>query len=554
MIVDGVDSAPHHSDICIVGAGPVGLALAFRCAELDLSVLVIEAGNNGHTGRAGSLGPISFCNHHHVESVDSVSSGIGGTSRLWGGRCVTMDDLDFAVRRHVPHSGWPIPHSELSTHYEEALRFLNCGPLAALPQVAPGGSVTLDSLEQWSAEPDLGRAYREQLSSTPNITVIKNATATRIALSGGSGEVRHLDVRAGTRSFKVRAEAYVLAGGGLENTRLLLAAQRTSPQLFGGAHGPLGRFYAGHLTGYLSVIEFDNPRYDNLLRFEKSPAGNPARRRLAIQPDVQRANRLLNSAFWLESLSISDPNHGSGALSLVYIVFALTGLYPRIAKGLAPAAVASQTRRYDKHWRNISGDSGALHGAAKTLVQMLVRRFRRQAGAVRNPRRRYLLRYHAEQAPDPKSRVSLDPQDRSLLPGLQIDLRFGDQDFNSIVRSHQLIDQWLRTNRIGHLDYIHRTGERSNAVRAQALDGYHQIGLTRMSTNPQEGVVNPDCRVHDVDNLYVAGSSIFPTGGQANPTLPAVALALRLAEHLARVKRRQASSAPAPDQTVERAS
>ena len=120
------------------------------------------------------------------------------------------------------------------------------------------------------------------------------------------------------------------------------------------------------------------------------------------------------------------------------------------------------------------------------------------------------------------------------LPNLRIDFRYQQQDVESIVRSHEILDGWLQRENIGRLDYLTDVNLRGEAVLKQALDGYHQIGLTRMADDPKTGVVDRHCRVHDVANLFVAGSSVFPTSGQANPTLPAVALALRLGNHLSR--------------------
>src|SRR5690606_12842690 len=153
--------------------------------------------------------------------------------------------------------------------------------------------------------------------------------------------------------------------------------------------------------------------------------------------------------------------------------------------------------------------------------------------AVVNPRNRYLLRYHGEQRPDSTNRVILNDQlDGSPLPKLRIDFRFQIGDAESVVDSHIVLDRALREAGLGQLTYLAEPDKLVERVLKQALDGYHQIGLTRMAADPRQGVVDPQCRVHDVANLHVAGSSVFPTAGQANPTLPAVALALRLADRL----------------------
>ncbi|MEW5716878.1 GMC family oxidoreductase, partial [Pseudomonas sp. SB113] len=129
-------------------------------------------------------------------------------------------------------------------------------------------------------------------------------------------------------------------------------------------------------------------------------------------------------------------------------------------------------------------------------------------------------------------------EDGAALPRLSVDFHFQKQDVESVVRSHEIIDEWLQSEGIGRLHYLTAPERRDEAVLNQALDGYHQIGLTRMSESQSTGVVDRNCRVHDVANLFVAGSSVFPTAGQANPTLPAVALALRLADHLGNLVKR----------------
>jgi GMC oxidoreductase len=157
----------------------------------------------------------------------------------------------------------------------------------------------------------------------------------------------------------------------------------------------------------------------------------------------------------------------------------------------------------------------------------------RKPGFVDNRKDRYPLYYHGEHAPNPNSRVRLSGERDALgLPRAVVDLRFTDVDANSVVESHALLDAWLRRKGIGRLDYFDAAEERSTRVLEQACDGYHQIGLTRMSSSPRQGIVDGNCRVHDVDNLFVASSSVFPTSGQANPTFLAVAMAARLAEHI----------------------
>lgn len=538
MLLDpGGHDSVSPADICIVGAGPVGLALAFSCAEGGLTVTLVDSGDFGRKpGGQGLFGSLDITTEHHANLKLTSHRGIGGASRLWGGRCVMLDDIDFEQRPHVPFSGWPITHGEIARHYRGALDFLGFGKSASEPPMAAvHGEASADLVEQWSPEPDLARFQGGRLRASPRIRTYSGCTVTQIRLDPEGRQVAGLSANWRGRTVEFNAKAYVLAAGGLENARLLLATQRAWPEKFGGPDGALGRFYTGHLTGYLATIQFAQPGFARKLWYQKRGDGSHVRRRLALTPEAQRRRRVLNTAFWLESFSVSDPAHGSGALSMIYVGLALMRLYPHLGRGLAPSATEPEWRGYREHLLNIRHDPQLLASTVRVLSQLMLQPFRRRAFAVVNPRDRYLLRYHAEQRPNPDNRVTLSgQQDGSPLPRLRVDYRFLPEDATSVVESHAVLERSLQHAGIGRLDYLAEPDRRIDRVLKQALDGYHQIGLTRMSADPRDGVVDRNCRVHDLANLYVVGSSVFPTAGQANPTLPAVALALRLADHLQR--------------------
>lgn len=228
---------------------------------------------------------------------------------------------------------------------------------------------------------------------------------------------------------------------------------------------------------------------------------------------------------------------------MFYLALATLRLYPRLGRGLAPSPTPFE-RRHQAHLANIRQDPHLLISTLQVLAQLRQQPFRKRVFALLNPRGRYLLRYHAEQFPDPENRVTLlERQDGTELPSLRINFRFQTEDTKSVVESHDVLNRALQSAGLGQLEYLAEPGERLERVLKQALDGYHQLGLTRMSEDPHLGVVNSQCRVHDVANLYVSGSSVFPTAGQANPTLAAVALALRLADNLLAKPFMSASSA-----------
>lgn len=510
--------------VCVIGAGPVGLALAFALERQGVSVLLVEAGRNGHDGRLASI-----TNHHHAPLASSTAGGLGGTTSLWGGRCVPFDDIDFLERAHVPNSGWPIGHESISRYYADALHFLNVRASALSPGVgaSPAGDVHLDSIEWWSSQPDLGVTCRERIEKSRLIHFLSDTSATTIDVDA-TGAVTDVRLSNGHGDMRVPVTTLVLACGGVGNVRLLHELRKKQPERISPT---LGHYYQGHLTGYIAVIELENDATVEQLSFQRAPSGGIFRRRFQLSGDVQRRLGLLNSVFWLDTISISNAIHHSAGLSALFLALQLTGLYGLLAKGKAAGSRLSTGVRYREHFRNLVPTLSAFRDLQTTVGQLLRRRDRNKP--LVNPARRYLLRYHAEQIPDHASTVLPAPAGVEDRPAaVAIDYRVSEEDLESIEKSHAFLDQWLRENGVGKLDFLHPSSERRQALRVQAYDGFHQIGLTRMAATADAGVVDSDCKVHGIANLYVAGSCVFPTGGHANPTLPAVALAMRLADHL----------------------
>lgn len=518
--------------VCIVGAGPVGLAIAFKLESSGLPVTLIEADEDGVP-----LGELVVSNGNHAFPDKTCRPGIGGGSALWGGRCVEFDDLDFEVRDHVAMSGWPIRHEELASYYPEALRFLNCGVILPEHSKPPAGSegVNTSAIERWSSSSDLEETATARLTTSPRIELIRG-TVTNIVLDpSGSRAVAVTVVMKDGASTDVGADLFVLAAGGLETARLLLLLKKEQPGCALGTNPFLGSCYQGHLTGYIATIDFADPASARKFAFQKDADGHVFRRRFQLQPEHQRQEGLLNTVFWTDAISVSDPLHGSGTLSLLYMFLDRLGLYARWSKGLAPA-ISGPRAANGEHWVNVRSDGHLFRGLWRTVTSLISRR--KGSRLLFNPAGRYLLRYHAEQSPNCFSRVELSTgKSGSQAPALRVDYRVKAQDLRSVVRSHELLDTWLRQSGLGRLHYLVTPPARIRQVLDQANDGFHQIGLARMAEGPEKGVVDPDCRIHGMANLYVAGSAVFPTSGQANPTLPAVALALRLAGTLVKVAR-----------------
>ena len=534
-----IDSAIPDCDVCVVGAGPVGIALALACERQGLSVLLLESGRERPDRFAATLnaGHVVKTRHHAPTDI-AMCRGLGGTSRWWGGRCVPLDDIDFARRPHLPRSAWPIPHEEIARWYEAAAAYFGIGPAGFTAGIAPWsefGDVRCNQLERWCPEINAGRRHRARLAASPRVTVLLGATVTEVHLSGDGRRVTALTVADAKCKVRIEPRTIVLACGGLETTRLLLQAQQQRPQLFGGGDGPLGRGYMGHISGKIADLVLADPAAVAVHDFFLDQ-GVFARRRFTLKPEVQLREELLNIAFWPDNPPFHTPGHGNGVLSLVWLALAIPPIGRMLlSEGVRINHLGPPPHHWLRHaWNVIRSPVATIGNIAGILHSRVLASPRRPGFLVRSRDGRYALHYMAEQAPNGASRLTLSSNKDALgLCFLDIELHYGEQDAKSVLRAHEVLDQSLRQAKLGRLEYREPPEARIASILQQASEGYHQIGTTRMGVTAQDSVVDATCRVHGVDNLYVSSSSVFPGSGQANPTFAAVALALRLAAHLA---------------------
>lgn len=528
-------------DSIVVGAGPVGLAYAMEAADAGSRVLLVDAGDLG-SGRRDVPASVSRRTNivdpaRHAPLELTTRQGIGGTSWLWGGRCVAFEPIDFEARDFVPGSEWPIGIDDVAPWYAATARHLDCGAPAFRSDQPdwPGlCEFSMSNLERWARRPKLGPRLGARVVAHPLVSVLTRTRLERIEFADdGAVSALHVD-RAGVPA-RLRATSYVLALGGLETTRFLLGVQRERPSAFGGVGGPLGRFYMGHATGSIADIVLDDPARAADLDFVRDGWDTYTRRRFTLSEEAQRRHRVLNTSFYLDNPPFYEHEHRNATLSLVFLGLAVPPVGRTIlAEGIRLRHVGPHPFRVAAHLRNILRKPWR---AVLDVLDIIARRYlspvRKPGFILRNDGGRYALHYHAEQLPNPESRLSMRAApDGGLI--LDVDYHFLEADIDSLLRCHRLLDHELRAAGIGRLEYL---AQDAAGVRAmaweQATDGFHSIGTTRMSGDPVTGVVDGDCRVHGVANLYIASSSVFPTSAEANPTFVAAALAVRLAHHLA---------------------
>jgi choline dehydrogenase-like flavoprotein len=430
----------------------------------------------------------------------------------WAAR--PLDPIDFDVRPGIRYSGWPFDRAHLDPYYVRAQQLCRLGPFDyepgrwADPTRTPRLPLPWESVETtiFQHGTDSFAVYYPELVRAPNVTLLLHATVVDLALGTDRGRVDRVEIRRkdGSRCF-VRSRVVVLAAGGIENPRLLLLSRRVQRRGLGNERDLVGRFFAERLsarTGYVVPATAELVGNAGLYAVHEAAPGVRVQGALRVRDAAQRERQLLNCAFFLPT---RNPSMTAEAVRSV----------ATLAKARRRRPLPSGTAR---HLRNVFTGLGDLGVFA-------VDRLRR----IDVTRQILVLRAQAEQAPNRDSRVTLGTRrDRFGQPVARIDWRPASSDRASIRASQELIDLALRSAGLGHVELM--LGEEDPPA---LLEGnFHHLGTTRMHADPAHGVVDADCRVHTVANLYIAGSSVFPTYGCSNPTLTVVALALRLADLL----------------------
>lgn len=547
MIVDANQiqrGARIDCDVCIVGTGAAGIALALRLSDSGLKVVLLEAGDPRADGRRQQA-------LYEGEVVDAALHSppdkyrqrrLGGSTTIWGGRCVPFDPVDFERREHVPLGGWPVAYEEVARYYPAATALAEAGrcdysaDTAFAPRrdaLVPGFEsdvVTTTGLERFSCPTDFWRRYGPRLRVADNVTVLTGANCRHVRLAESARRLSHFDVcTLAGNEFTVAPKAGVVAAGGLETVRLLLASNDVARAGIGNEHDVVGRYYMCHIAGSVGTLTLNGP--PSLVRhgYEVSPEGIYCRRRFALTAEAQRRLGVANACARLHFSKVTDPSHRNGVLSTLSLAKSLISY--EYGKRLNDGHEASLGTTMS-HLRNVVcdiGDTTAFMTHWLLKRKLSVRKF--PSVILRNRTNRFSFEINAEQQPLAHSRVSLaDAKDELGMPRLKVDWRYAAADIDSVRKTLEVFAEEFRRTGTGRYEFDPATLE-EDLTRFGAYGGHH-IGTARMGTDLRTSVVDGDCQVHGVAGLYVAGSAVFPTSSQANPTLTLLALSLRLGDHL----------------------
>lgn len=532
-----------EADVCIAGAGAAGITLALELLGSGLDVVLLESGGFKDESATQALYAGTVADERLHSPPDRYRQRrFGGSTTLWGGRCMPFDPIDFEERPYLPGSGWPLSREMLEPYYRRANLLCEAGRFAytaeeafasPLAPVIPGfisRDFSTNQLERFSCPTNFGQRYRAVLTAARDLRVLLHANVVKIALDATGTQVTEFGLRTlQDKTLRVKAKRHVLALGGLEVARLLLANRDTHPQGIGNQHDLVGRHYMCHMAGTVGTLELDGTRNGVHHGYDRADGGVYCRRRFALGAATQRRLGIGNFIARLHHPRITDPAHGTGILSMLYLA------RPFIPYEYAKRLHGDETRGWRdwlRHVGNVCGDPAATAAFLWNWYHFRYRASRKFPSIVVHPRKpRFSLDFHSEQQPQFSSRVKLATERDALgMQRLHVDWRHSAWDIRTVRCALDLFAQAVRDSGVGTFAYDAETLE-AEILRDGAYGGHH-LGTTRMGTNPRSSVVNADGRLHEVQNLFVASSATFPTSSQANPTLTVVALAVRLADHL----------------------
>ena len=514
MIRDLLHETPSpdlRPNVCIVGAGAAGILLAVELRRQGKSVLLLEAGARELDEADQQLYQADLLGLSHRGITTGRFRVHGGTTRRWGGQILELDTIDFERRPWIRESGWPITKATLQPFYERALVHEGLGSVLredssvwrALRLAPPVLDGLLPYFSRWCPDPDFSRLHARFLESDA-VEVWLHANA--VALDYKHGTVT--GVRAKTligREHIFRAESYVFALGAIETTRFFL--QPREGQLPWNTSGRLGLHFQDHIDLNAARVVVRDPCRFRAVFDNAYVRGHKYHAKFRLAPELEHARQTLNVAATMNFASSSDE-----ALSGVKAT-ARKLLHGRLRE-LTPAEL--------------------MRGAASLpLLGRQIARYLIDHRAYNPPDAEISLRLHCEQEPDGASKLTLSQErDRLGMLRVQLDWRI------STLERHTMREFVLQAQHSfkGLLDLVPDPALMAGdpAVTARCDDSNHHIGGMRMAVSPREGVVDLDLRVHGLTNCFVCSSAVFPTGGFSNPTHTVLALAMRLADRLAR--------------------
>ncbi|MDB4076239.1 GMC family oxidoreductase [Porticoccaceae bacterium] len=468
-------SISKHYDVCIVGTGPAGITLSRKLAKSGQSVVLLEAGGLEYSEASQEFYECESIGHNAWPKFTRLRY-FGGTSNHWSGRCRPFESSDFEAPTINGLPGWPISYTEIEPYLKEAMEIVDLDSDQGFqPLHAPllGKSFNSDAFAK-SPPTRFREKYLSEIEHQKNIDCFYNATAIDLSLDKSHQFATKITLsNVHNHHSTVPASKFILCLGGIETPRFLLNCNTQIKDGIGNSNDMVGRCFMEHLNVPMgSFLYKDTEQYSNLQFFAA---------------DEFRSNN-----------GIGKSNITMGIVKRIRS-YGRTKAIKNFFKN-----IACQSNIEDKV-QFISNFKCPGMGSIGTLI---------------------------EQSPNLNSRVTLSKaKDNFGQNKARLDWQISPYDETTIRRTAIALAKEFNEAGLGTIrvaDFI-----LDETIDIQYSHHSHHMGTTRMSNSDKKGVVDRNCKVHGVDNLYIAGSSVFATGGACNPTMPIIQLCLRLAKHIA---------------------
>ena len=502
------DNFTIEADVCIIGGGAAGITLARELSDGRRKVVLLESGGFEYDVGTQALYAGEVTGVAYIPLQADRLRFLGGSTNHWQGSCRPFDALDLA--------DWPFGLDVLEPYYRRASELCQLGPYTfalqdwtvpeAVPLALPADSRLKNGLFVYSPPTRFGAVYRHDLEVATDLTAYLFANVVHIDSNREASTVTGLEVAClNGKRFRARARHYVLATGGIENPRLLLNSNRVQPGGLGNGNDLVGRYFMDHANVHgAATIMAD-----------------------ASRPEMRFYDHHLVRGHMVEGhFTASDALRREEHLPPFAIGIRPMGTVTQAAVGNISVPAPLRRLLSDRATNALTFDLLRLQDRLQAPVEWVYEHMWRTAPGT------FFTEYGCGPPPDPQSRITLgDAVDALGMRETRLEWRLPADFERTMYRAHELLGQELGRAGLGRLriESPATTGQNPMASLSQ---GSHHMGTTRMHTDPRSGVVDANARMHGIDNLFVAGSSVFPSYACDDPTFTIVALALRLAEHL----------------------
>lgn len=483
-------------DVCIIGSGPAGISAARKLASRGHDVLLMEGGGLDLTYESQELYEGDVVGLDYYDTDFTRLRYFGGTSNHWGGRSRPLEAYDFEARAYHPLSGWPITIADIDPYIAETDQILDLPPAATLPDSpVEGAQADLKTIRFRISPPTrFNEKYLQDLKASEQIRLVLNANMVDLRVNEAGTAVTEAIFKSYAPEdggFAVRARLFCLCLGGLENPRALLNANSQVSTGIGNRYDLVGRYFAEHPTYHVGEVLFEN-RVLPTTGYAPTSA-------------MMNRNEILNFNLLLATNGMDFMTEAKRSVACSSDF--MQSLAERVLGRPFNCSIGGLQEYFAQR-----GEEDYRIGELGTII---------------------------EQTLNPDSRVLLtDKTDRFGLRRLALDWQISPLDYRTLRGSVTAVGQYLAQQGLGRVQMAEWLREEDPTAPTlgsprSEVALHHHMCTTRMSADPRQGVVDADCRVHGVDNLYIGGSSVFATCGHANPTYAIVQLALRLGDHLA---------------------